>query len=232
MYKFVLYLHFWKTKMLSASGVLCPLTRSSAPEPHLGLCPQNPVIGSCSMLTIWPSHFYEEVYAYANYFQNAGLICSTINIKPSIWLTNRQTDRHTDRRQTDEHAYIQFQTYSQSNNAQEVNNKMAVYLCSYTAWRCHCGGGHWQQWQWCSSRHQISANHTLSLTHCCRHQWDWRTLSQCYCILWCICQWRLTAATTASMNSPYCLRMHSSQVLTELIHIQTDTIHCHFRLQT
>ena len=45
------------TKMLSASGGLRPpdlLTRGSAPEPHWGLCPQTPIIGSCSTLAMVP----------------------------------------------------------------------------------------------------------------------------------------------------------------------------------
>jgi len=45
------------TKMLSASGGLRPpdpLTRGSAPGPRWGLCPQTPVIGSCSALAMVP----------------------------------------------------------------------------------------------------------------------------------------------------------------------------------
>ena len=42
------------TKMLSASGGLCPLTRGSAPGPRWGLCPQTHIIGSCSALAIVP----------------------------------------------------------------------------------------------------------------------------------------------------------------------------------
>jgi len=40
--------------MLSASGGLCPpdpLTRGSAPGPRWRLCPQTPVIGSCSAIS-------------------------------------------------------------------------------------------------------------------------------------------------------------------------------------
>jgi len=42
------------TKMLLASGGLCPLTRGSAPGPRWGLCPQTPVIGSCFALAMVP----------------------------------------------------------------------------------------------------------------------------------------------------------------------------------
>jgi len=43
------------TKMLSASGGdLAPLTRGSAPGPRWGLCPQIPIIGSCSALAMMP----------------------------------------------------------------------------------------------------------------------------------------------------------------------------------
>ena len=41
------------TKMLSASGGLRP-TRGSAPGPRWGLCPQTPIIGSCSALAMVP----------------------------------------------------------------------------------------------------------------------------------------------------------------------------------
>jgi len=62
-------MHFWKrakfagsvghpmTKMLSASWTLRPpdpLTRGSASGPRWGLCPQTPVIGSCSALAMVP----------------------------------------------------------------------------------------------------------------------------------------------------------------------------------
>ena len=40
------------TKMLSASGGGAPLTRGSAPGPRWGLCPQTPVVGSCSALAM------------------------------------------------------------------------------------------------------------------------------------------------------------------------------------
>ena len=41
------------TQMLSASGGLRP-TRGSAPGPRWGLCPQTPIIGSCSALAMVP----------------------------------------------------------------------------------------------------------------------------------------------------------------------------------
>jgi len=41
-------------QMLSASGGEAPLTRGSAPGPRWGLCPQTPVIGSCSALAMVP----------------------------------------------------------------------------------------------------------------------------------------------------------------------------------
>ena len=59
-------MHFWKgaksagsvghpmTKMLSASGGFAALTRGFAPGPRWGLCPQTPVIGSCSALAMVP----------------------------------------------------------------------------------------------------------------------------------------------------------------------------------
>ena len=64
--------HFWKgakfagsvghpmTKMLSASGGFAPspLTRGSAPGPCWGLCPQTPVIGSCSALAMVPPNHW------------------------------------------------------------------------------------------------------------------------------------------------------------------------------
>jgi len=76
-------MHFWKgakfagsvghpmTKMLSASGgrgkgASPPdsLTRGSAPRPHWGLCPQTPVIGSCSALAMVPSQPLTPSAAY------------------------------------------------------------------------------------------------------------------------------------------------------------------------
>ena len=63
-------MHFWKgakfavsvghpmTKMLSSSGGLRPpdpLNTGSAPGPRWGLCPQTPVIGSCSALAMLPT---------------------------------------------------------------------------------------------------------------------------------------------------------------------------------
>jgi len=42
------------TKMLSASKGFAPVTRGSAPGPRWGLCPQTPIIGSCSALAMVP----------------------------------------------------------------------------------------------------------------------------------------------------------------------------------
>ena len=48
------------TKMLSASGWLCPLTPwpGALPLDPLGLCPQTPVIGSCSALAMVPPNHW------------------------------------------------------------------------------------------------------------------------------------------------------------------------------
>jgi len=53
--------------MLSASGGLPPdpLTRGSAPGPRWGLCPQTPVIGSCSALAMVPHQPLTPSAAYA-----------------------------------------------------------------------------------------------------------------------------------------------------------------------
>ena len=70
--------HFWKgakfagsvghpmTKMLSASGGFAPspMARGSAPGPSWGLCPQTPVIGSCSALAMVPPHPLTPSAAY------------------------------------------------------------------------------------------------------------------------------------------------------------------------
>jgi len=46
------------TKMLSALGGFAPLTRGSAPGPRWGLCPQTPIIGSCSALAMVPPNHW------------------------------------------------------------------------------------------------------------------------------------------------------------------------------
>ena len=63
-------MHFWKwakfagsvghpmTKMLSTSGGEARLTRGSAPGPRWGLCPQTPVIRSCSALAMVPPNHW------------------------------------------------------------------------------------------------------------------------------------------------------------------------------
>jgi len=51
--------HFWKGAKFAGSvdpNALGPLTRGSALGPRWGLCPQTPVIGSCSALAIVPSN--------------------------------------------------------------------------------------------------------------------------------------------------------------------------------
>jgi len=67
-------MHFWKgakfagsvghpmTKMLSASGSFASMTRGFAPGPRWGLCPQTPVIGSCSALAIVPQPLTPTAY--------------------------------------------------------------------------------------------------------------------------------------------------------------------------
>ena len=53
------------TKMLSALGGFAPLTRSSAPGSRWGLCPQTPIIGSCSALAMVPPQPLTPSAAYA-----------------------------------------------------------------------------------------------------------------------------------------------------------------------
>jgi len=43
------------TEVLQLQAGFAPLTRGSAPGPHWGLCPQTPVIGSCSALAMVPT---------------------------------------------------------------------------------------------------------------------------------------------------------------------------------
>ena len=57
------------TKMLSAFRGLRPpdpLTRGSAPGPRWGLCPQTPVLGSCSALAMVPPQPLIPSAAYAD----------------------------------------------------------------------------------------------------------------------------------------------------------------------
>jgi len=68
-------------KCFQLQGGFAPLTRGSAAGPRWGLCPQTPVIGSCTALAIvppnhwplpppvilapWAPHLFWQVYAYA-----------------------------------------------------------------------------------------------------------------------------------------------------------------------
>jgi len=54
------------TKMLSAlQGGFASLTRGSAPGPRWGLCPQTPIIGSCSAFAMVPPQPLTLSAAYA-----------------------------------------------------------------------------------------------------------------------------------------------------------------------
>jgi len=82
--------------------------------------------------------------------------------------------------------------------------KSTVYLWSYTTEWHHCRGFCCEQWQWYSSRHQVSADHSLSPTHChCRHRWSSLTMRLCCYIVWCSCRRSRTVSMQVLLYSLY-----------------------------